>query len=39
VVIQRAASDLPRTDGLLPLQIFARVTFNGPAGVIIIEER
>jgi predicted aspartyl protease len=39
VVIRRAGADAPRTDGLLPLQIFARVTFNGPAGVMIIEER
>ena len=35
--------DAPETelmgDGLLPLHLFARVTFNGPAGYVVIEPR
>jgi hypothetical protein len=38
VVVGREC-DLPPLDGLLPLHIFARVTFNGPERRLFIEDR
>jgi hypothetical protein len=39
VVIETAESDSLFNDGLLPLHQFARVTFDGPGLVLIIEGR
>jgi hypothetical protein len=38
-VIVRRECDSPALDGLLPLHIFARVTFNGPERQLFIEHR
>ena len=38
VVVDREEQS-PATDGLLPLHLFARVTFNGPERQLVIEER
>jgi hypothetical protein len=38
-VIVGRECDSPSVDGLLPLHIFARVTFNGPERQLFIEER
>ena len=38
VIVDRAAS-AQRADGLLPLHIFTRVTFNGPKRQLVIESR
>lgn len=37
VLVVRAPDESPLGDGLLPLHLFARVTFNGPGGYLAIE--
>ena len=39
VLIDGPEAETPMGDGLLPLHLFARVTFNGPAGYVSIEPR
>jgi Aspartyl protease len=39
VLMECAESDPELGDGLLPLHMFARVTFNGPARYLIVEQR
>jgi predicted aspartyl protease len=36
-LVPRADRDAPDGDGLLPLHIFSRVTFNGPEGYVAVE--
>jgi hypothetical protein len=37
VVVGRNSSEPEEADGLLPLHLFERVTFDGPNGVLILE--
>jgi predicted aspartyl protease len=39
VVIADVEPDATLADGLLPLHLFARVTFNGPQKMLIVEAR
>jgi hypothetical protein len=39
VVVHRSGSASSEGDGLLPLHLFDRVTFSGPEGLLIVEER
>jgi hypothetical protein len=39
VIIPQSESDASMGDGLLPLHVFARVTFNGPAQYLTVEAR
>jgi hypothetical protein len=39
VVVAQDRLDAPLGDGLLPLHIFARVTFNGPERYLMVEAR
>ena len=38
VLVPRGGAGTPDGDGLLPLHIFSRVTFNGPGGYLVIEQ-
>ena len=38
-LVEKAEADSPFEDGLLPLHLFARVTFNGPEGYLAVEPR
>jgi hypothetical protein len=39
VLVERTQHEQPMGDGLLPLHLFARVTFNGPEGYLIVATR
>jgi hypothetical protein len=38
-LVEKSAADAPFEDGLLPLHLFSRVTFNGPEGYLAVETR
>jgi hypothetical protein len=38
VLLAQNGNDRPDGDGLLPLHIFSRVTFNGPQGYLLVEK-
>jgi hypothetical protein len=39
VIVQQPSAGMPFGDGLLPLHVFGRVTFNGPGRYLVIEEK
>jgi predicted aspartyl protease len=39
VIVERNEPDAPLGDGLLPLHVFARVTFHGPERYLVVESR
>ena len=39
VIVERNEPDAPLGDGLLPLHVFARVTFHGPERYLVVEPR
>lgn len=39
VIVQQPGPSMPFGDGLLPLHIFGRVTFNGPARYLVVEDK
>jgi predicted aspartyl protease len=39
VIVERNEPDAPLVDGLLPLRVFARVTFHGPERYLVVESR